>query len=230
MHTIVWKGSPHFTPDIRRVSHAPHHEPPLIVLHTMDGSLEGTLAHFQHPATKVSSHYGVGREGQIHQYVHETDAAWTNGWIRQPTSSAILQRGGNPNHYTITIEFEGRQKGGTLTEPQYQAGLWLIQQIASRWHLPLTREFIIGHCEIDSLGKPHCPGPFFPWTRLMGDLTHSKKLIPICRNGIPIAMGYLDSAVTYAPIRQVAERLGYTVRWDDLEYVVDITGDPKTPS
>jgi len=68
MYSIGWKGSPHFTPNVRPQSGpiTPH---PLIVLHTMAGSLAGTLAHFQNPDTQVSSHYGVGRKGEIYQYV-----------------------------------------------------------------------------------------------------------------------------------------------------------------
>jgi len=118
MYPIEWKGSPHFTPNVRPQS-GPINPPPLIVLHTMAGSLPGTLAHFQNPETQVSSHYGVGRKGEIHQYVCEKDGAWTNGRILKPTSKQIFQRGGNPNRYTITIEFEGKDRGGAIDQPQY---------------------------------------------------------------------------------------------------------------
>jgi len=161
MYTIEWKGSPHFTSDVRPPS-GPIDPPPLIVLHTMAGSLSGTLAHFQNPQTEVSSHYGVGRKGEIHQYVKEKDGAWTNGRILKPTSKQIIQRSGNPNRYTITIEFEGKDRGGAIDPPQYQAGLWLIAKIAAHWNIPLTREYIIGHYEIDSINKENCPGSLFP--------------------------------------------------------------------
>lgn len=221
MFPIEWKSSPHFTPNVR--SHPSSLRlPPLIVLHTMAGSLPGTLAHFQNPASKVSSHYGVGRKGEIHQYVKETDGAWTNGRVMKPSSAQIIHRRGNPNQYTITIEFEGKDRGGAVDEPQYQAGLWLIQQIAARWNIPLTREFIIGHYEIDAVNKANCPGPFFPWERLMKELNHDMPLVSVCHQGTPIAIGYLDVGTTYVPIRKVAEALGYTVKWDPSENRVDL--------
>ncbi|WP_134703782.1 N-acetylmuramoyl-L-alanine amidase [Ammoniphilus sp. YIM 78166] len=218
---IEWKGSPHFTPLVRPHRNLP--EPPLIVLHTMAGSLAGTLAHFQSPHSLVSSHYGVGRKGEIHQYVDEKDGAWTNGRVNKPSADQIIQRGGNPNRYTITIEFEGKDRGGAIDEPQYQAGLWLIKQIAARWKIPLTRDYIIGHYEIDSVNKPSCPGPFFPWSRLMKDLESTLPMVSICHQGTPIAMGYLDSGTTYGPIRKIAEALGYTVKWDELSKKVDLS-------
>jgi len=218
---IEWKPSPHFTPQIRSLSKSPS-QPPLIVLHTMAGSLAGTLAYFQNPTSEVSSHYGVGKKGEIHQYVKETDGAWTNGRILKPSSQQVITRGGNPNLYTITIEFEGKDRGGTIDEPQYQTGLWLIKEIAARWRIPLTREYIIGHFEIDSGNKANCPGPFFPWTLLMNHLQSTKELVSICENGNPIALGYLERGTTYAPIRKVAEALGYSVKWDQIQSRVDL--------
>ncbi|RKD24564.1 hypothetical protein BEP19_09295 [Ammoniphilus oxalaticus] len=221
MHPIVWKPSPNFTPNVRSITTLPP-TPPLIVLHTMAGFMAGTLAHFQNPTTQVSSHYGVGRNGEIHQYVKETDGAWTNGRVLKPTAPLILQRRGNPNRYTITIEFEGKDRGGTLDEAQYQAGLWLIKQIAARWQVPLTRDYIIGHNEIDSVNKVYCPGPLFPWTLLMKDLQTEKSLVSICDNGRPIAMGFIENGLTYAPIRKVAEALGYDVKWEELARRVNL--------
>ncbi|HJV46430.1 MAG TPA: N-acetylmuramoyl-L-alanine amidase [Bacillota bacterium] len=221
MNSIERKGSPHYYPDVRREAQPPD-QPPLIVLHTMDGYLEGTLAWFQNPESEVSSHYGIGRKGEIHQYVQEKDGAWTNGRVVGPTSTQINLRGGDSNRYTITIEFEGKDKGGAIDAPQYQAGLWLICQIASRWHVPLTREYIIGHYEIDSINKINCPGPFFPWAKLMADLTSEKGLVSIRSEGKPISLGYLDHGTTYAPIRSIMEYFGFQVSWDEQEHVIDI--------
>jgi N-acetyl-anhydromuramyl-L-alanine amidase AmpD len=226
MYEIEWIGSPHFTPHIRSET-TPPRKVPLIVLHTMAGSLDGTAAHFNHPESLVSSHYGVDHHGEIHQYVHETDGAWTNGRILRPAAKQILERGANPNHYTITIEFAGQHRQGALDERQYQAGLWLIRQITKRWSIPCERDYIIGHGEIDSINKFHCPGLLFPWIRLMKDLRDQRRTIPIYHNGTLLTNGYLEESVTYAPLRQVLEGLRYTVQWNERKHSVEISSGTR---
>jgi hypothetical protein len=88
-----------------------------------------------------------------------------------------------------------------------------------RLRLPVTSS--LGTVKSTQSISEIAPAPFFPWNLLMSHLTSLKQLIQICRNGTPIAMGYLDQSETYAPIRRVAEYLGYTVKWDDLDFLVD---------
>lgn len=98
---ITWKGSPNFT------TGRAGQKPVLIVIHIMAGTLKGTDAWFANPASDVSSHYGVGTNGEIHQYVQEKDTAWANGRVYYPTSKIVKEKGGNPNIYSISIENEG---------------------------------------------------------------------------------------------------------------------------
>jgi hypothetical protein len=42
-----------------------------------------------------------------------------------------------------------------------------------------------------------------------------------------VLMGYLEQTETYAPIRKVAEQLGYTVKWDELKFLVDLQGEAR---
>ena len=82
--------------------------------------------------------------------------------------------GTNPNRYTISIEHEGYGSNGgdgNLTEQQYQATLRLHRQLINKWNIPIDRNHIIGHFEIDKINRPNCPGKAFPWDRLMKDLT-----------------------------------------------------------
>src|SRR4029077_9651795 len=78
---VRWVGSPNFTPG--RAGHNPNWTPAdpnsWIVMHTMVGTMAGTVAAFQSPARQASSTYGVGLDGSIVQFVKETDAAWANG-------------------------------------------------------------------------------------------------------------------------------------------------------
>jgi len=60
----------------------------------------------------------------------------------------------------------------------------------------------------------------------MKDLESGWPLVSIRREGTPIAMGYLQNGTTYAPLRKVAESLGYTVKWDEVDYTLDLVGSP----
>lgn len=50
--------------------------PRLLIVHIMQGSLAGTDSWFRNPASQVSSHFGVGRDGTVIQWVSTTDIAW----------------------------------------------------------------------------------------------------------------------------------------------------------
>ena len=53
-----------------------------IVVHTNVGSFESTVAWFADPASRVSSHYLVGLDGRVVQFVEEADTAWYAGALR----------------------------------------------------------------------------------------------------------------------------------------------------
>jgi len=48
--------------------------------------------------------------------------------------------------------------------------LWLHQQLIKWWGILIDSNHIIGHYRIDSVNRPNCPGPLFPWDRLFADL------------------------------------------------------------
>lgn len=130
------------------------YKPELIVIHVMAGSLAGTDSWFANPKSQVSTHYGIGLQGQVHQYVLEEDTAWGNGRVSNPTYS-LYKPNVNPNLYTISIEHEGQDlsKG---TPEMIEASAKLVREIATRNNIPLDRDHVIGHYQIYSL-KPNCP-------------------------------------------------------------------------
>lgn len=149
---IINKPSPNFTAG--RLSY----KPSAIVIHIMDGSLAGTDSWFGTTTSKVSAHYGVGKAGEVHQYVQETDTAWHAGRVNAPSWQAIKTINGkfiNPNYYTIGIEHEG--KGDDVwSDAMYAASAALIKDISQRWSIPLDRQHVVGHHEIFSIKT--CPG------------------------------------------------------------------------
>ncbi len=140
--------------------------------HITAGQFPGCQNWLCNPKAKASSNYLITRTGKIIQLVKDEDTAWANGGVNKP--SWTLYDGTNPNRYTISIEHEGYGSNGgdgNLTEQQYQATLCLHRQLINKWNIPIDRNHIIGHFEIDKINRPNCPGKAFPWDRLMKDLT-----------------------------------------------------------
>jgi peptidoglycan hydrolase-like protein with peptidoglycan-binding domain len=163
MPEIKWIGSPNY------YSGRNGYKIIAIVNHIMCGTLEGTDSWFKNRASQVSAHYGVGKDGTIHQYVRDEDTAWAVGAVNRPTWPLYGQVQGHVNSSTISIEHEGWPQDG-LTEAQYQATLWLHKQLIAKHGIPVDRLHIIGHDELDTVNRRDCPGPKFPWSRLMRDL------------------------------------------------------------
>lgn len=87
----LWVRSPNYTPG--RGGQPIDH----ITLHIMAGFLAGTDATFKNPTAGVSSTYGIGADGTIHQYVSENDTAWADGnTISNQTGISIEHEGGIP--------------------------------------------------------------------------------------------------------------------------------------
>jgi N-acetylmuramoyl-L-alanine amidase len=133
--------------------------PEAIVIHIMEGTLSGTDSWFRDSRSKVSAHYGIGNNGEIHQYVEEINTAWHAGRVNAPVWPLIKSGGNNmfinPNLYTIGIEHEGNEDSD-WTDKMYEASASLIKDISTRWGIPIDRSHIIGHHEIYSLKT--CPG------------------------------------------------------------------------
>jgi N-acetyl-anhydromuramyl-L-alanine amidase AmpD len=129
------------------------YKPEAIVIHIMEGTLAGTDSWFTN-STGQSAHYGIGKQGQIHQYVDEKNAAWHAGIIASPTWE-LLKPATNPNLYTIGIEHEGKSTD-VWTNDMLKASAELVRAICVRWGIPIDRQHIIGHYEINAR-KPNCP-------------------------------------------------------------------------
>lgn len=185
MFDVIWKGNngSNFYPDRRG-------QPPRAICnHISVGTLGSMFNHFSHPKNMNSSaHYGVGRDGTIHQYVYLKDGAWTQGisqaQIAQATAPIVKDLNMDPNLYCVSIEFEGyvdangvsQGVDGNLTEIQFYAGCWLHkfiqQEVLDRWniHIMLGPYNVVGHYQINPRDKPYCPGLNFPWSRLYAEL------------------------------------------------------------
>jgi|SRR5262245_12432172 len=128
--------------------------PEAIVIHIIEGSLRAADLHFNDPTSVVSAHYGVGKDGRVHQFVEEQDTAFHAGIVVNPTWTGLKPRV-NPNYYTIGIEHEGRADD-PWSEAQYAASAALVAEVAARWNIPLTSDHVIRHHQIRATKS--CPG------------------------------------------------------------------------
>lgn len=156
------------------------YKPEIIVIHISAGSLTSMTSWFSTPLSQASSHYGVGKDGTILQYVEEENKAWTQGRVNNPTFK-LYKPGINPNLYCISIENEGQDLVDG-TPLQYDALRELIKDIAKRWNIPLDRDHIIGHYQIDAINRPYCPSKDHTVVdKLVASLTPQEDLVSIPR-------------------------------------------------
>lgn len=150
------------------------HTPRWIIIHGTASGAEQTAEHvarfFQANDPPTSTHYVVGRDGQIAQCVRESDTAWGNG-VLSAGHDAWWQDGTNPNWLTFSIEHvkPHADNSDELTPEQQAASFALVKHLCDRWGIP-TRQAdasggITGHRSIDPVNRAHCPGPY-PWDRL----------------------------------------------------------------
>lgn len=132
-----------------------------VVLHIADGYYEGTISWQRDPASRVSSHFVIGRtRGEVAQMVDTDTAAWT-------------QSAGNGRW--LSIEFAGFHKGHRLnpggwerlTDWQVEAAAHILAKAHQVYGIPLqqTNSPNIGGLGYHSMGgaawgnHPLCPGP-----------------------------------------------------------------------
>lgn len=152
------------------------YKPCLIVWHIAEGTYSGTIAWEQNPQSQTSSHFVLGKNGEITQLVPLEMAAWTQGIVKSPTHAYVKAHSGvNPNLYCISIECEGKwsETKGKLTGKQLEAAAYLTSYIVEEVdriygeEIPIDRAHMIGHCEINSVTRPHCPGELFQYDELI---------------------------------------------------------------
>lgn len=132
-------------------------KPEIIVIHISTGSISSMSYWFADEKSNASSHYAVGLDGSYVQYVEESKASWSCGRVNNPSFS-LYKPDVNPNLYTINIENEGQDLSKS-PDVQFKALAVLIKDIATRNNIPIDRDHIIGHYQVDAANRPHCPSP-----------------------------------------------------------------------
>ena len=154
---VTFVESPYFV--IGRAGHYPQG----IVIHiTENDTLSGLDTWFRDNPGGASAHYGIGRDGTVHQYVKEENVAW-HAILGTSATWRLTKPGTSPSYYTIGIEHVGRGH-----EPwenlKYEASAALIKEICDRWDIPIDRDHIIRHGQVSDT---HCPGTQVDMERLV---------------------------------------------------------------
>lgn len=163
-----------------------------IVLHVMAGTLAGTDSWFNNPQARASTHFGIGKDGAIHQYVALADMPYANGAVESGYTSKLVaaNAGINPNLWTVSIEHEGYDLSKDITAAMWSASTrlsaWLFQDAlfpSGATGVAVDRDHIIGHWEISPRSRPNCPS--LTETQYAGYITEVKRLLSATPQPVP---------------------------------------------
>lgn len=144
--TDEWVGTTNFS--IRKPNY-------VIIHHTAQDSLKQTINTFTLSRTQVSSHYVVGRDGEIVQMLNDYLRSWHAGNGRWGNDTDL-------NSASIGIELDNNGSE-PFTEAQIESLLVLLKRL--KWKFGIPTANFIGHSDIAPSRKVD-PSTYFPWREL----------------------------------------------------------------
>ncbi|MER5961332.1 N-acetylmuramoyl-L-alanine amidase [Streptomyces sp. NPDC002057] len=125
-----------------------------VVIHVVQGSYATALKVFKNPGHGAATHYVVRKDGHVAQMIRELDVAFHAG-------------NRDMNERSVGIEHEGFvDRPQDFTAAMYAGSARLTADICARHGIPVDREHIIGHVEVE--GTDHTdPGPHWDWDRYL---------------------------------------------------------------
>lgn len=135
----------------------------------------GTWAEVQYMARQRSArdignsaHDYIARGGSVLSCIPTRYAAWNNGQLNNPNTQLdsvrrIVRQDAtdpsfNPNEaYVREVECTGYPGSYPLTKEQREAVAQLIARDSIKWDLPITRETVHMHADLDSVNRRNCP-------------------------------------------------------------------------
>lgn len=141
-----WVGAIHF--NLRKPNY-------VVIHHTAQDSLQQTLHTFTVPHTQVSSHYVIGRDGEIVQMLNDYVRGWHAGAGKWGSVTDL-------NSVSLGIELDNNGSE-PFSEAQIHSLLNVLDTLKTKYKIP-TANFI-AHSDIAPAKKVD-PSAFFPWKRL----------------------------------------------------------------
>lgn len=127
----------------------------VILHHTAQNSVDHTLKTFTLRRTSVSSHYVIGRDGEIYQMLNDYYRGWHAGAGKWGNDTDL-----NSSSIGIELDNNGFEP---FAEAQIESLIELLKVLKERHRIP-TANFI-GHSDI-APGRKVDPNPTFPWEKL----------------------------------------------------------------
>lgn len=168
-----WSGPLAIIPDYSRASRfeaspaftsRPRRTIDRIVIHITDANTTAsTVSHFTRADADSSSHYLVGQDGEVVQFVREADIAWH--------SHGMNSRSIGIEH--VCVNQHGATYGQTTlpalppTEVEYAESAALVSYLCDKYAIATDRVHVIGHSEADTrTSHTDCPnGAPWDWDR-----------------------------------------------------------------
>lgn len=132
---------------------SPHHSgrskaiTAVVIHYTGSLNIEGTIAWFKDPVSKVSAHYVIGRDGRLVQMVPDNRVAWHAGRsaMRPHLDEGDPRKEPNVNSFSLGIELVGTHDSG-FERPQLSTLYTLLEQLVAKYRIPPER--VVGHADI----------------------------------------------------------------------------------
>jgi N-acetyl-anhydromuramyl-L-alanine amidase AmpD len=133
--TTYTPARPDKTYDERRVN-TPNKQtnrikPEAIVLHHSDGSYLGGCEWIANPASKVSYHVLIARDGRRTVFAEDTDRCWHAGkssWLGRP----------DLNSWSLGVSWEGNTYDRPLEEAAMDSAIEYLAPRMKKWGIPMT--------------------------------------------------------------------------------------------
>ncbi len=134
-----------------------------IVIHTMEGTLAGTIRWFQTPVgadpnrkVATAAHYLIGKDGSIVQMVPDVKKALHAG--------SKTEAGWNDR--SLGIEHEGYARDVNHPTALLESSALVTAILCRKFGIPVDRMHIIGHSEVPGVDHTD-PGDTWPWDAYM---------------------------------------------------------------
>ena len=187
--------SPNFSPRKNRIK--------FIILHyTGMIDFKSCLQRFDSPASKVSAHWLISRNGKLYKIVDENNIAWHAG-------KSKWKENNNLNKTSIGIELDNPGHGRNYDfYPKKQMNILkkLIKNICLKYSV--KKENILGHSDIAPDRKAD-PGEFFSWEELArSNLAFFPDIKSVKNNKILLTLG--DKSKNVLLVKKELKKIGYS--------------------